>query len=110
MSNLMRPGMYNAYHNISSFSNPGEDEEETYQIVGNLCENNDWFGKDRLLPKTKVGDILVITEAGAHSHSMGFQYNGKLRCGEYLMDEKGIKMIRRKETIEDYLLTIIDLD
>jgi diaminopimelate decarboxylase len=109
MSNLMRPGMYGAYHNIVNFSRADLEElaEETYQIVGNLCENNDWFGKDRVLPKTSVGDILVITDAGAHSHSMGFQYNGKLRSGEYLMDGEGIKKIRRKETLEDYLKTIV---
>lgn len=106
MSNLMRPGMYGAYHNIINFSNPDGDDE-IYQIVGNLCENNDWFGKDRVLPKTKVGDILVINDVGAHSHSMGFQYNGKLRSSEYLMDEDGIKQIRRKETIDDYLRTLI---
>lgn len=107
MSNLMRPGMYNAFHNIMNFSKAENDDEETYQIVGNLCENNDWFGRDRLLPNSEVGDILVICDAGAHSHSMGFQYNGKLRCGEYLMDEDGIIKIRRKETIEDYLVTLV---
>lgn len=108
MSNLMRPGMYNAYHNIINFSKAElEDEDETYQIVGNLCENNDWFGRDRVLPKSEVGDIIVICDSGAHSHSMGFQYNGKLRSSEYLMDENGISKIRRKETIDDYLLTLI---
>ena len=106
MSNLMRPGMYGAYHNIVNFSNP-EDDLVEYQIVGNLCENNDWFGKNRMLPKTSIGDILVITDAGAHSHSMGFQYNGKLRSGEFLMDENGITKIRRKETLDDYLRTVV---
>lgn len=110
MSNLMRPGMYGSYHQIINFSNVDENtEEENYQIVGNLCENNDWFGKDRLLPKTNVDDILVITDVGAHGHSMGFQYNGKLRCGEYLMDNRGVKMIRRKEIFSDYFNTVIDL-
>lgn len=109
MSNLMRPGMYNAYHNITNFTNTDESEKEMYQIVGNLCENNDWFGRDRELVKTKVGDILVICDVGAHSHSMGFQYNGKLRSGEYLMDDKGVRMIRRKENIDDYLSTIVEL-
>lgn len=106
MSNLMRPGMYNAYHKIINFSNDDSELEE-YQIVGNLCENNDWFGRDRVLQKTKVGDIIMILDVGAHSYSMGFQYNGKLRCSEYLMNNEGCKKIRRKETIEDYLITIV---
>lgn len=108
MSNLMRPGMYGSYHNITNFTNQS-GEEETYQIVGNLCENNDWFGKNRLLYKTKVGDILVMENCGAHSHSMGFQYNGKLRCAEYIMDQNGVTKIRRNETIDDYLSTVINL-
>jgi len=110
MSNLMRPGMYGSYHQIINYSNQDEDShEDIYQVVGNLCENNDWFGKDRKLPKTKVGDILVITDVGAHGHSMGFQYNGKLRSGEYLMDKNGVTMIRRKENINDYLETIVSI-
>ena len=109
MSNLMRPGMYGAHHDILNYSASEEDLEkmETYQIVGNLCENNDWFGKDRNLARTKVGDILIIADAGAHSHSMGFQYNGKLRCAEYLMEKDKVRVIRRKEKYEDYMRTVI---
>lgn len=109
MSNLMRPGMYGAHHDILNYSAKEEDLEkmETYQIVGNLCENNDWFGKDRDLARTKVGDILIIGDAGAHSHSMGFQYNGKLRCAEYLMEKDKVRVIRRKEKYEDYMRTVI---
>lgn len=109
MSNLMRPGMYGAHHDILNYSANEEDLEkmETYQIVGNLCENNDWFGKDRDLARTKVGDILIIGDAGAHSHSMGFQYNGKLRCAEYLMEKDKVRVIRRKEKYEDYMRTVI---
>lgn len=110
MSNLMRPGMYNAYHDIINFSsNENFDELETYQIVGNLCENNDWFGKDRKLPKTKVNDVLVILDVGAHGHSMGFQYNGKLRCSEYLMNNDGVHKIREKETFDNYISTIVNI-
>jgi len=109
MSNLMRPGMYGAHHDILNYSAGEEDLEkmETYQIVGNLCENNDWFGKDRDLARTKVGDILIIADAGAHSHSMGFQYNGKLRCAEYLMEKDKVRVIRRKEEYDDYMRTVI---
>lgn len=111
MSNLMRPGMYGAYHDIINYTKNTEEFKdiklEEYQVVGNLCENNDWFGKNRILPKTNVGDILVIFDVGAHGHCMGFQYNGKLRSSEYLMNETGIKQIRRKETFDDYINTIL---
>jgi diaminopimelate decarboxylase len=106
MSNLMRPGMYNAYHKIINYSSIDRNEE-TYQIVGNLCENNDWFGRDRKLPGTLPEDVICILDVGAHGYSMGFQYNGKLRCSEYLMDQEKMIKIRRKETLEDYLSTIV---
>jgi len=105
MSNLMRPGMYQAYHKIINYSSISRNQY-IYQIVGNLCENNDWFGRDRLLPETVPQDVMCILDVGAHGHSMGFQYNGKLRCAEYLMDKEKIIEIRRKETIDDYLATV----
>jgi len=114
MSNLMRPGMYGAYHHISIV---GKDEEshgtEKVNVVGTLCENNDWFAKDRELPIIEKGDLFVIHDTGAHSHSMGFQYNGKLRCAEIIIFSEfpnRINYIRRKETIDDYLSTIICLE
>jgi len=110
MSNLMRPGMYGSYHHISIVGKENEEIKEKVNIVGTLCENNDWFAKDRELPIAKVGDIFIIHDTGAHSHSMGFQYNGKLRCGEVIIFNNSInnmKYIRRKETIDDYLSTII---
>lgn len=110
MSNLMRPGMYGSYHHISIVGKENEEIKEKVNIVGTLCENNDWFAKDRELPISKVGDIFIIHDTGAHSHSMGFQYNGKLRCGEIIIFNNsisGMKYIRRKETIDDYLSTII---
>lgn len=105
MSNLMRPGMYKSYHKIINYSSI-DRHNEFYQVVGNLCENNDWFGRDRILPRTIPGDIICILDVGAHGHSMGFQYNGKLRCAEYLMDEEKFIEIRRKETLNDYLATV----
>lgn len=88
MAHLMRPGMYGAYHYISV---PARANEKLYpsHVVGTLCENNDWFAKDRPLPKAKVGDLFVIHDTGAHSHSMGFQYNGKLRAPEVLLRGDG---------------------
>ena len=107
MSNLMRPGMYNAYHEISILDKDFIDTENA-NVVGTLCENNDWFAKNRELPKGKVGDIFIIYDTGAHSHSMGFQYNGKLRAPEVLINlDNTTKLIRRRETIEDYLISII---
>jgi len=107
MSNLMRPGMYNAYHYISVL-NKNNEELLPVNVVGTLCENNDWFAQDRLLPPCDEGDIFIIHDVGAHSHSMGFQYNGKLRSGEILYTrEKNFILIRRKETLEDYINTIM---
>jgi diaminopimelate decarboxylase len=79
----------------------------TYDVVGSLCENNDKFAIDRKLPKIDIGDIIVIHDAGAHGHAMGFNYNGKLRSAELLLKENGdVKLIRRAETIDDYFATL----
>lgn len=113
MSNLMRPGMYGAFHHISIVGKEKETVTEKVNVVGTLCENNDWFAKDRELPIAEVGDLFVIHDTGAHSHSMGFQYNGKLRCAEIIVFNgsfNGMCYIRRKETIDDYLSTIICLE
>lgn len=105
MVNLMRPGMYNAYHHIEILGN--KKETLTYDVTGSLCENNDKFAIDRLLPETKPGDIAVIYDVGAHGHSMGFNYNGKLKCAELLLKTDGeVIEIRRKQTPEDYFDTI----
>jgi len=105
MSNLMRPGMYNSYHHISILDK--DKNLKVSNVVGTLCENNDWFAKDRLIPNCDEGDIFIIHDTGAHSHSMGFQYNGKLRAPEILIDiEKKDKLIRRRETFDDYISTV----
>ena len=109
MSNLMRPGMYGAYHHISIPRLKNIQETVKINMVGTLCENNDWFAKDRNLPAgIETDDIVVIHDCGAHSHSMGFQYNGKLRCGEVLFSDSEFKLIRRAETYDDYCCSIID--
>ncbi|SRR6056297_672174 len=107
MANLMRPGMYGAYHHISAIGKPTGDDAGLCDIVGSLCENNDKFAIDRPLPPVQAGDVLAIHDAGAHGHSMGFQYNGKLRCAEYLRTTDGrFQQIRRGETLEDYFATL----
>ncbi len=107
MANLMRPALYGAYHHITVLGKEGEKSDYKYDVVGSLCENNDKFAVDRMLPKIEPGDTLVIHDAGAHGHAMGFNYNGKLRSKELLLKENGdVKLIRRAETIDDYLATL----
>jgi diaminopimelate decarboxylase len=106
MANLMRPGMYGAYHYITISGKENENKIKA-NVVGTLCENNDWFAIDRELPEAKKGDLFIIHDTGAHSHSMGFQYNGKLRAPEILLTNNKYILIRRRETINDYLATIV---
>ncbi len=107
MANLMRPGMYGAYHHISILGKETQPENHVYDVVGSLCENNDKFAINRNLPEVTEGDIVVIHDAGAHGHAMGFNYNGKLRSAEFLLQANGdLKMIRRAETIDDYFSTL----
>lgn len=103
---LMRPAMYGAYHHISLLSDENRMRKKTYDIVGGLCENNDKFAVDRLMPELKVGDILAIHDTGAHGYSMGYNYNGKLKSKELLLREDGtVQLIRRAEELKDYFAT-----
>ena len=107
MANLMRPAMYGAYHHITVLGKEGAAAETTVDVVGSLCENNDKFAIDRPLPRVEMGDLLVVHDAGAHGHAMGFQYNGKLRCAELLLQLDGsVRQIRRAETLDDYFATL----
>jgi diaminopimelate decarboxylase len=107
MANLMRPGIYGAYHHITVLGKEKEAAVLKYDVTGSLCENNDKFAINRPLPKVEIGDILVIHDTGAHGHSMGFNYNGKLRSAELLLRKNGsVVQIRRPETIEDYFATL----
>ncbi|CQR24325.1 diaminopimelate decarboxylase [Streptococcus varani] len=109
-ANLMRPAFYDAYHHITNISNP-DGPVEVVDVTGSLCENNDKFAKNRELPKVRLGDTLVIHDAGAHGASMGYNYNGRLRSAEILLQEDGsTRMIRRAETMEDYFATIQGFD
>ncbi|MGI6012542.1 MAG: diaminopimelate decarboxylase [Ruminococcus sp.] len=104
--NLMRPAMYGAYHHITVMGKEEKPCDHMYDVTGSLCENNDKFAIDRMLPKVDVGDLLVIHDTGAHGFSMGYNYNGKLKSAEVLLKEDGsFKMIRRAETPKDYFAT-----
>ena len=104
--NLMRPAMYVAYHHITVMGKENEPCDHKYDITGSLCENNDKFAIDRMLPKIDIGDFLVIHDTGAHGFAMGYNYNGKLKSAELLLKENGdVEMIRRAETPEDYFAT-----
>ncbi len=107
MADLMRPGMYGAYHAISVAGKEEAECTHTYDIVGSLCENCDKFAVQRKMPEVAIGDLLMIHDAGAHGRAMGFNYNAKLRCGELLLRSDGsIKQIRRAESIDDYFATL----
>ena len=103
----MRPAMYGAYHHITVLGKEDLPCDHIYDVTGGLCENNDKFAIDRKLPEIAIGDYICIHDTGAHGFSMGYNYNGKLRSAELLLQEDGrVKMIRRAETLEDYFATL----
>lgn len=105
-ANLMRPAMYDSYHHITVMGKENAPCDHKYDVTGGLCENNDKFAKDRMLPKVEVGDIVVLHDTGAHGYAMGYNYNGKLRSAEVLLKEDGsFELIRRAETPADYFAT-----
>ena len=107
MADLMRPGMYGAYHHITVLGKETSNESKKYDVVGSLCENNDKFAVQRLLPQIEIGDTLVIHDTGAHGHAMGFNYNGKLRSAEVMLRPNGtLLQIRQRETLEDHFRTL----
>ncbi len=108
---LMRPAMYGAYHHITVLGKEDAPCSRKYDVVGSLCENNDKFAVDRMLPEIEKGDYLVIHDTGAHGFSMGYNYNGKLKSAELLLKENGeIQLIRRAETPKDYFATFDNLE
>ena len=105
-ANLMRPAIYGAYHHITVLGKENAPCDHVYDVTGSLCENCDKFAVDRKLPRIDKGDYLFIHDAGAHGHSMGYNYNGKLRSAELLLKEDGsVQLIRRTETLNDYFAT-----
>lgn len=107
MADLMRPGIYGAYHHITVPGKEGQPDNGIYDVTGSLCENADKFAIDRPLPKVEPGDLIVIHDTGAHGYAMGYNYNGKLRPAELLLREDGsVQLIRRAETVDDYFATM----
>lgn len=107
MANLMRPALYGAYHHITVLGKEKKPHDIIYDVTGSLCENNDKFAIDRVLPELQRDDIIAIHDAGAHGYAMGFNYNGKLRSAELLLRENGeVIQIRRPETVNDYFATL----
>ena len=107
MANLMRPALYGAYHHMTVLGKAKKTPDVVYDVTGSLCENNDKFAIDRVLPELERGDIIAIHDAGAHGFAMGFNYNGKLRSAELLLRENGeVFPIRRRETVDDYFATL----
>ncbi len=107
MANLMRPGIYDAYHHISVAGKEDWPHDRIYDVTGSLCESSDRFAVDRMLPEINIGDLIVIHDTGAHGHAMGFNYNGKLRSAELLLrDDGSVVEIRRAETVDDYFATL----
>ncbi|MBR4446069.1 MAG: diaminopimelate decarboxylase [Solobacterium sp.] len=105
---LLRPAMYGAYHHITVMGKEKDPCDGLYDVTGSLCENNDKLAVQRPLPSPAVGDVLFIHDAGAHGHSMGFQYNGQLRCAEYLYCCDGsVRLLRRRETPDDLFATLV---
>ena len=106
-ADLMRPAIYKAYHHITVAGKEEHPHDHVYDVVGGLCENNDKFAVDRRLPAIELGDLVVIHDTGAHGHSMGYNYNGRLRSAEVLLRTDGsTELIRRAETPEDYFATM----
>lgn len=104
--NLMRPAMYGAYHHITVLGKENAPCDHMYDVTGSLCENNDKFAVDRMLPEVEIGDFVVIHDTGAHGYAMGYNYNGKLKSAELLLHEDGsVQLIRRAETPKDYFAT-----
>ena len=109
--NLMRPAMYGSYHHITVLGKEDAPCDHKYDVTGSLCENNDKFAVDRMLPEIEIGDVLVIHDTGAHGYAMGYNYNGKLKCAELLLKEDGsVQLIRRAETPKDYFATLDGFD
>jgi diaminopimelate decarboxylase len=107
MANLMRPALYGAYHHITVVGKAARPTDSEYDVTGSLCENNDKFAIGRRLPEMAPGDLVVIHDAGAHGHAMGFNYNGKLRSAELLLRADGsVAQIRRAEDYNDLFATL----
>jgi len=103
MNTLLRPALYGAYHHIYVGDRPTAKVESTYTITGQVCENTDVLAKDRQLPHLQTGDVIVVMNAGAYGYSMSSQYNSRPRAAEVLVNDRGIEIIRDRETVNDLI-------
>ncbi|MDX1607930.1 MAG: diaminopimelate decarboxylase [Candidatus Spechtbacterales bacterium] len=102
MTHLIRPMLYDAYHDIENISNI-RDRREKVTVIGNICESTDVFAKDRLIKKVREGDILAIKDTGAYGMSMASRFNGRLLPAEILVGGKKEKVIRKRDKYKDLL-------
>nr|WP_286030565.1 diaminopimelate decarboxylase [Helicobacter pullorum] len=108
MNDLIRPSLYNAYHQIIPLTQP-QGEKSPADIVGPICESGDYLGKNIELPPLKEGDVLAILSSGAYGFSMSSNYNTRPRCAEVAISQGKIKLIRKRETFEDLIALEKDL-
>ncbi len=101
MNTLLRPALYNAYHEIAVANNLNAKKSENVNIVGPICENTDQFAKDRLMPKIERGDLLAVLNAGAYGFAMGSQYNTRTMCAEIIVNNGKSWIIRKRENVGD---------
>jgi len=100
---LVRPTMYGSYHHVLVANKLDAPEEETYDVVGPVCESGDVLAKDRRLPKVEEGDMLAVLNAGAYGYSMSSQYNARPRAAEVLVKNGNFALIRERETLDDLM-------
>lgn len=103
MNDLVRPALYDAYHEIIPVRKSADIESETYDVVGPICETGDFFGRGRQMRKIAEGELLAILDAGAYGMVLASNYNTRPKAAEVMVDGGSVKLIRRRETIADLL-------
>jgi diaminopimelate decarboxylase len=104
---LIRPTMYDSYHEVIVANKAAEPAKETYSIAGPICETGDILAADRLLPTIEAGDIIAVLDAGAYGFAMASQYNCRPRCAEVLVKGKEKALMRVSETTKDITSTMV---
>ena len=102
MNDLIRPSLYDSWHEIKRVTEESSEEVKAYDVVGPICETGDFLGRDRKLSLSE-GDLLAIQSAGAYGFSMSSNYNSRPRASEVLVDGTKVHEIRRRETFEDLI-------
>lgn len=109
MNDLLRPSLYQAFHQILPVKSDRSAGEEIADIVGPICETGDFFARDRVMPLAQAGDLLAILDTGAYGMVLASNYNTRPRAAEVLVDGKSAKIIRRRETVDDLVRTEIPI-